>query len=94
MKKSKTNTLSDTIERVTINAVNDTRFCLSSHQQPLLKNKQLGKRKLVWQSLPNGNPSSSKVLLNMFSPAREKTNRLLNCKQFSKTTTTAPGNMK
>lgn len=43
----------------------------------------------VWQSLPNGNPSSSKVLLNKFSPAREKTNRLLNCKQFSKTTITA-----
>lgn len=83
MKKSKTNTLSNTIEGVTINTVNNTRFCLSSHQQPLLRNKQLGKRKSVWQSLPNGNPSSSKVLLNTFSPAHEKTNRLMNCKQFT-----------
>lgn len=60
MKKAKPNTLSDTIEGVTFNSVNDKRFCLSSHQQPLLRSKELGRRKSVWQSLPNGNSSKLK----------------------------------
>lgn len=87
MKKANPNTLSDTFEGVTINTVNNTRFCLSLSSTTA--EEQRAWKEEVWQSLPNGKPSSPKVLLNMFSPAHEKTNRLLNCKQFSKTTITA-----